>query len=112
MALALEILSSFFLVAGSLVLVTSAAGIVRLPTFYTRLHAASVNETFGPGLLLLGLALQAWGDLEVMLKVALVLIFLVLTGPVASHALAKAALENGVMPGALRREGERSSRRT
>ncbi|MCG8460399.1 MAG: monovalent cation/H(+) antiporter subunit G [Holophagales bacterium] len=113
MALALDIVAGFFLLSGSLVLVTSAVGIVRLPNFFTRLHAASVNETFGPGLLLLGLALEAWGDIEVMVKVALVLVFLVLTGPVASHSLAKAALENGVMPGEMRRrKGERSSTRS
>ena len=99
MVLAFDVLSWILLVTGSLVLMTSASGMVRMPNFYNRLHAASVNDTFGPGLILLGLAFQATHSLEVMIKLALVLIFLVLTGPLSTHALAKAALENGTLPG-------------
>lgn len=107
MALILEILSWVFLTSGSLVLVATAVLIVRMPSFYTRLHAASVNETLGPGLILLGLVCQTDGNWEVALKLVLVLIFIVLTGPVASHALGKAALDNGVLPGKIRRDREK-----
>ena len=106
MALIIDLLSWLFLVSGSLVLVGTVIVVLRMPTFYTRLHAASVNETLGPGLIVLGLALQAGGDWEVILKLILVLVFLVLTGPVAAHALAKAALDNGVLPGQVRRNRE------
>lgn len=106
MALILDIASWVVLCLGSLVLVAAALVIVRMPTFYTRLHAASVNETLGPGLILLGLVLQSDGNIEVILKLVLILAFLVLTGPIAGHALAKAALDNGLLPGKLRREEE------
>lgn len=109
MALVVEVLSWIFLISGSVVLVATAFVIVRMPTFYTRLHAASVNETLGPGLILIGLALQTHGNVEIILKLALVLIFLVLTGPVAAHALAKAALDNGVLPGKVRRDREKET---
>ena len=111
MALGIDILSWICLVSGAAVLVGTAIVIVRMPTFYTRLHAASVNETLGPGLILAGLALQADGNWEVIIKLVLVLFFLVLTGPVAAHALAKAALDNGVMPGQIRRNREGTSSR-
>ncbi len=113
MALILEVLSWLFLGAGSLTIVGAVIVILRMPSFYTRLHAASVNETLGPGLILFGLALQSGGNLEVILKLVLVLVLLVLTGPMAAHALAKAALDNGILPGEVRRlEKERSSSST
>lgn len=102
MVLILDALSWILLVAGSLVLITSAFGIVRMRSFYTQLHAASINDTLGPGLILLGLAFQA-PNIEVTIKLALILVFLVLTGPLSSHALAKAALENGILPSAMRK---------
>ena len=106
MALVVDIFSWFFLTLGSVVLVGTAIVIVRMPSFYTRLHAASVNETLGPGLILMGLILQSEGDWEVILKLILVMVFLILTGPVAAHALAKAALDNGVIPGHMKRNRE------
>ncbi|MEM1176947.1 MAG: monovalent cation/H(+) antiporter subunit G [Acidobacteriota bacterium] len=102
----LDVLSWLLLSGGAVVLVLTGFLILRMPTFYTRLHAASVNETLGPALILIGLALQT-GDyangFEVLLKLLLVLVFLLLTGPVASHALAKAAITNLVMPGQFKR---------
>ena len=112
MALVLDVLSWVCLIAGSVTLVAAAIVILRMKTFYTRIHAASVNETLGPGLILLGLVLQSIDQFEIVLKLVLVLIFLVLTGPVASHALAKAALDNGLLPGENHQreeEGEPSS---
>lgn len=111
MALILDALSWALLGAGSLVLILAATAILRMPTFYTRLHAAGVNETLGPALILSGLALQV-GDfasgaafVEILFKLVLVLTFLVITSPVASHALARASLENGIVPESRRRPG-------
>ena len=52
-------LSWICLIAGGLFCVLGAVGLVRMPDFYTRMHAASVIETLGVGLILLGLLLQA-----------------------------------------------------
>ena len=60
-------------------------------------HSASVAESAGVILLLLGMALQAgWGLIAV--KVILILIFLFVTGPTATHAVANAALVSGLRP--------------
>ncbi|MEO1084026.1 MAG: monovalent cation/H(+) antiporter subunit G [Acidobacteriota bacterium] len=108
----LDVLSWLLLGGGAVVVVLAGFLIVRMPTFYTRLHAASVNETLGPAMILLGLALQTGhyaNGFEVLLKLLLVLVFLLLTGPVASHALAKAAITNLVMPGQFKRMQDQAS---
>ncbi|MEM8934062.1 MAG: monovalent cation/H(+) antiporter subunit G, partial [Acidobacteriota bacterium] len=96
--LILDVASWLLLGSGAVVLVLGAVAILRMPNFFTRIHAASVNETLGPGLILLGLALQSLDRPDVLVKLVLVLVFLVLTGPVASHALGKAAIEHGIRP--------------
>jgi multicomponent Na+:H+ antiporter subunit G len=97
MAEVVDILSWIFLVVGSLFIIVGGLGLLRLPDFYTRVHAASVTDTVGSWLVLVGLMLQAGLSL-VTAKLVLVLIFLVLTSPLASHALTKAAFFHGVEP--------------
>lgn len=64
-------------------------GLYRMPDIYTRLHAASKAAYLGIVVLLL--ALVTTGDGEIIAKSAVVAAFLVLTAPVGSHALARAA---------------------
>ena len=97
MAQVLDILSWIFLVIGSSFIIIGGIGLLRLPDFYTRIHAASVTDTVGSWLVLIGLMLQAGLNL-VTVKLVLVLIFLLMTSPLASHALAKAAYTNGLRP--------------
>lgn len=85
------------IVAGSFFVVTGAVGILRMPDVYTRMHAASVIETAGAALLVVGFCLQAQ-SMFVVFKLLVVLALLFFIGPVASHALAQAALEAGIEP--------------
>lgn len=85
------------IVLGSFFLVTGALGMLRMPDVYTRMHAASVIDTLGATLLILGLVIQA-GLTLVALKLLFVLALLFFFGPVASHALAQAALHANVKP--------------
>jgi len=96
------------LAAGGLFCVTGALGLVRMPDFYTRMHAASVIETLGAGLLLLGLLLQA-GLTLVAVKLLMIGLLIFFTSPTATHALAKAAYARGVSHLAAE-EGSSSSR--
>lgn len=108
MSAALDIASWVLLVAGGLFSVVSGLGMLRMPDFYTRVHAASVNDTLGAGLILLGLLLQAGWTLAAA-KLAIVGLLLFFTSPAAAHALAKAALGRGLEP---RLDGEpRTSKR-
>lgn len=93
----LDISSWALLIFGSLVLVTGAVGMIRLPDFYTRLHAASVIDTLGCMLIVFGLVLQA-GFTIVAVKLVLIVVFVLFTSPAAAHALAKAALHGELRP--------------
>jgi multicomponent Na+:H+ antiporter subunit G len=68
-----------------------------MPDFFTRMHAASVSETLGAGLLVTGMLLQA-GPTLVAVKLVIILLVLLVTGSVATHALARAALHDGELP--------------
>ncbi len=94
---ATDLLSAVLVLAGGFFLVAGGLGLVRLPDLFTRLHAAGVGDTLGVGLFILGfMFLTDFGS--VTAKLALVLLFVLLTGPVATHALAKAALHGGERP--------------
>lgn len=96
-AILVDALSWVLIVAGSFFVLVGAIGLVRMPDLYTRMHAASVTDTLGAGLLLIGFMLQA-GLTLVTLKLLFLLLLLVFTGPMASHALAQAALHMGIEP--------------
>ncbi len=85
------------LLAGAFFLVTGALGMVRLPDVFTRMHAAGMTDTMGAGLILVGLCVYS-GANTVTLRLVLVLAFLWFTSPIATHALAKAALSGGAEP--------------
>lgn len=80
----------FFVLAGTL-------GVLRLPDFYTRIHAAGMTDTLGAELILLGLMIQS-GFTQTTLKLLMVSFFLFLTSPTATHAVANAAFKAGLKP--------------
>jgi multicomponent Na+:H+ antiporter subunit G len=93
----LEIASWALILAGSFFVLVGAIGLVRMPDVFTRMHAASVTDTLGAGLLFAGLMLQA-GFTLVTLKLLFILALFFFVGPVITHALAQAALHVGVEP--------------
>jgi len=96
-SVALEALSWVLLAAGGAFCVIGAAGMLRMPDFFTRMHAAGVTDTLGAGLILLGLVLQA-GLTLVTVKLVAIGLLIFFTSPTATHALAKAALARGLKP--------------
>lgn len=105
--LLLEFASWALIVVGGAFCVIGAAGLLRMPDFFTRMHAASVVDTLGAAFILLGLVLQAGFSL-VTVKLIAIGVLLFFTSPVAMHALARAALARGVEP--LLAKGEPSSK--
>lgn len=95
--IALDILSWILLVSGSFFCLTGAVGLLRFPEFFSRIHAASLTDTLGASLILIGLMLQAGWNLALP-KLILILIFSLLACTTASHAMAKAALKSGLRP--------------
>jgi multicomponent Na+:H+ antiporter subunit G len=97
MTLFVEIASWALILLGSFFTIVGALGLVRMPDVFTRMHAASVTDTLGVGLLIFGMGLQAGFSL-VTLKLFFLLLLFVFTVPVVTHALAQACLHEGVEP--------------
>ncbi len=97
MELAINMLRDALLIGGALFVLAGNVGVLRFPNFFTRVHAAGITDTAGIGLILTGLALEA-GMTLVTLKIILILVFMIMTNPTSSHALAKAAIHGGVRP--------------
>lgn len=94
-ALVIDALSWLCLVGGSIFCLIGGVGMLRMPDFYTRGHAAGVTDTLGAGLILVGLMFQA-GISLVAVKLAMVLFFLYVTSPTSTHALFKSAYAAGM----------------
>ena len=97
MEIFLDIISWICLLSGSFFCFTGALGILRFPDFFSRMHAASITDTLGAGLILIGLMLQAGIGL-VLAKLILILLFSLLASTTAGHAMTKAALKSGLKP--------------
>jgi multicomponent Na+:H+ antiporter subunit G len=97
MQLILDILSWTLLSAGGVFVLIGGIGALRMPNLYTRMHAASVTDTMGAILVLTGIMFQAGLSLATV-KLGAILIFLLITSPTSSYALASAALLAGVKP--------------
>jgi len=97
MELITDILSWVLIVLGSFFVVVGALGLLRMPDVFTRMHSASLIDTLGAAFLAIGFMLQAGFTLTTA-KLLFVLILFFFTSPVATHALAQAALAAGVRP--------------
>ena len=97
MAVLLDLFSWVMLLAGAGFVLVGGIGVLRLPDLYTRMHAGSLTDTLGTLLIIGGIMLQAGLSLATI-KLAAIVIFLLLTGPTATYALANAALLAGLLP--------------
>lgn len=98
MSIYIDGLSWALLIIGSFICLSGAIGMHRFPDFFSRMHATSVTDTLGGSLILVGLMFQIDGQYIVLIKLILIVLFILLTSPTASHALAKAALHGGLRP--------------
>ncbi len=97
MDLTVDILSWVLLTLGGFAVLIGGIGALRMPDLYTRMHAASVTDSMGSILVLAGIMLQAGWSLATI-KLFAILLFLLITSPTASNALASAALLAGTRP--------------
>lgn len=109
MSILVDILSGISLLIGAVFCLIGAIGLLRMPDFYTRVHAASVTETLGVAFILIGLMLQA-GFTLITVKLLLIGILIFFASPTASHALTRAALLRGVSAKLDKEAGETSSK--
>lgn len=89
-----EILAALLLVFGAVITLVAAIGVARLPDAFLRMHAATKAGVVGSGLMLIGAGL-AFDSVEAWLRVGLIVVFLLVTVPISSHALGRAAYIGG-----------------
>ena len=92
-----EILCWALILSGSFFVVVGAFGTYRFPDFWSRLHAASITDSAGVILLLIGMGIYS-GLTLVTFKLLVIGLFLFITGPTSTHAVANAALVSGLRP--------------
>ncbi len=93
----LDWLSAAMLAAGCFFVLTGAVGVLRFPDFHSRIHPAAKGDTLGQMLILGGLSLHLGFQLAT-LELLLIVFFLFLTAPTATHAMARSAWLAGVKP--------------
>ena len=96
LAVILILLGLFFFFAGTV-------GILRLPDFYTRLHAAGKCDSLAAILMVCGVALYnlepfTFAALLVSINLFFIAVFIFIANPTATHAITEAALVLGVKP--------------
>ena len=108
-----DVVSWVLLVSGSLFCIVGGIGLLRLPDFFSRLHAAGITDTLGAALVIFGMIVYNQGHLvqdylddgaSLMpgslntVKLVMILALLWLTSPTATHAVSKAARLSGLQP--------------
>jgi len=93
----MHVLTIMLALVGAGFFLVGTLGLLRLPDFYTRVHAVAKCDTVGAGAILLGLAIHVAPHPEA-LKILLLLLLVLLSSPTAGHALAHAAHDTGLEP--------------
>ena len=88
-----ELIGSLFLLGGALFLFSAGLGVLRMPDTYNRIQTGTKATTLGTIMVLVGIAFlhPSW-----TLKLIILIFFVMLTNPVSSHALARAAHSIGI----------------
>ncbi len=82
---------------GCFFIIVASIGIVRFPDFYSRLHPAGKSDTIGQLFVLTGLMIYEGFSL-VSVKLLIIILFIFIASPTATHAVAQAAFLSGVKP--------------
>jgi multicomponent Na+:H+ antiporter subunit G len=95
--LVLSAVGGLVIAVGLAVMAGGVLGLLRLPDFYTRLHAANVVDVAGAALVLLGLAIAS-ADSGIALRLVLLAALVVALGPTQGQLGANAAHSAGLTP--------------
>ena len=90
-----EIVALGLMLVGAIFTFIAALGVVRLPDLFMRMHANTKSATLGVGFIMLGAAVY-FGEVTVTVRALAVVLFLIITAPISSHLLARAAYFSGV----------------
>jgi multicomponent Na+:H+ antiporter subunit G len=91
----IEIISAIVIILGVLFVVIGAVGLIRLPDFYIRISAITKAATLGVACIMIGVALN-YNEISIAIKAFAVVLFLLITSPIAAHIIGRAAYDGGV----------------
>lgn len=91
----IDILSSIFIIIGSVMILISSIGLIRMPDLYLRMSATTKAATLGVGFILIGTAIHFW-EVGIVSRLVIIIVFLLLTAPIAAHMIGRAAYIDGV----------------
>jgi len=97
----MDILITIFLICGLIFFSGGTVGILRFPDFYSRLHPAGKLDTFGLVTTVGALAMHvafSQGSILTALKICLIIVFVFITSPTATHAIVDAGVRAGLRP--------------
>ena len=99
----MDILVAVLLISGLVFFTGGVVGVLRFPDFYSRLHPAGKLDTFASFLVLFALALDSLRSLSLdalltSVKIILIMVFVFLASPTATHAIVDAGIRAGLAP--------------
>lgn len=92
-----SILTIVLVLGGTVFMLVGSIGLNRMPDFYTRAHASGKVDTLGILMFVGGLAIYEGLSMDTV-KLLLIIVFVAITSPVASHLLARRAMYLGLKP--------------
>ena len=95
MEIVFNYIATLFVLIGTFFMVVSAIGILRLPDFYIRMSAITKAGTLGIGFIVFGIGLH-FNEMLIFIKTISIIIFILLTSPVAAHVIGQAATKSGI----------------
>ncbi len=90
-----DLVTSLLLLLGSLFMLLSAIGLIKMPDLFTRMHAATKVGTVGVSGIVLAVAVH-FEQMKVAAPALLIIVFFLATAPIAAHMIGRAAYEMGV----------------
>ena len=107
----MDIIVIVLTVTGMLFFFATTVGLLRFPDFYSRMHAAGKGDTLSSLLILLALVLYEFhevnlANLLVALKILMIVVFIFMARPTATHAIMDAGYESGIKHWAKKPEEE------
>jgi len=99
----MKVASAFLGILGLVFFTGGAVGILRMPDFYSRLHPAGKLDTLASLLIMTGLALYNLHHLDLSavltsFKMLLIVVFIFLSSPTATHGIVDAGVRAGLEP--------------
>ncbi|WP_047042538.1 monovalent cation/H(+) antiporter subunit G [Vibrio mexicanus] len=92
----IDFVVGFFALMGAFLMLLASIGLNRMPDFLTRMHATSKAGALGIGLIVIAFSIVFWEDTSIVIRSIVVIVFIIVTAPIAAHILARTSYFVGV----------------